>query len=243
MSNWIVNFWSIIALQGFCPEENTKLVGATCVDRWEAPNEVGVNPLMMKSAYDGEAWCQERGKRLCSMDEWVQACEGTPIQVPLEHHGRVEAPGICNNDKPWLRYDEDKFNSPKPEVYLPEALKVWQGSRSGDHPECVSYTGVEDLIGNVEEWVTSPSDKFGYALMGHYWSRTADSCTDRVSVHAPRFYYYETGFRCCSKPHYEIEVVVRDDNFIGIMLPVLESLRAQIEQEQSGPTARLDQNW
>lgn len=182
-----------------CPDD-TKLVGWTCVDEFEAPNQKGAKPLVMQSAFDGETWCEERGKRLCTMKEWVDACEGTPIEKPLVPQGRVQAPGACNNDKEWRYVNEKRLNNSDAKVSLREVLRVWQGEPSGSRDKCVSSTGVRDTIGNVEEWVVSPSDPFGYALMGHYWARTGSRCTDRVNSHAPRFFYYETGFRCCSTP-------------------------------------------
>ena len=51
-------------------------VGSVCMDRFEAPNRLGEDPLVMYDLYEAEAWCGARGKRLCYMDEWQTACEG-----------------------------------------------------------------------------------------------------------------------------------------------------------------------
>ncbi len=177
-----------------------KQVGFSCIDIFEAPNIEGQNPFAGKTALEGEQWCGEHGKRLCTLQEWSDACEGTYETFPkiIPKAGVVEAPGQCNNDKWWILPDEKKMQMDGPESTTRELARLWQGEPSGLRPGCVSKIGVHDLIGNVEEWVVSPDDKYGYALMGHYWSTAAKSCTDRVSVHSPNWFYFATGFRCCA---------------------------------------------
>jgi len=178
------------------------MVGEVCVDLYEAPNEEGAEPLVMMTAFEAEEWCEDRGKRLCTMDEWVQACEGTYQEEPqlVPKAGIVEAPGTCNNDKAWILPDESALTRNGRDAAVKEARRLWQGEPSGRRASCVSQHGVHDTIGNVEEWVRSPGDKYGYALMGHYWSRASLSCSERVVSHSPNFYFYTTGFRCCSNP-------------------------------------------
>src|SRR5262249_40434569 len=50
-----------------CPADML-LVGATCMDRFEAPNVPGALPLVMYTFVEAEAWCGARGKRLCFED-------------------------------------------------------------------------------------------------------------------------------------------------------------------------------
>src|SRR5207248_3277707 len=47
---------------GTCPEDMVPLPGF-CIDRFEAPNTPGAEPLAMQTAPDGEAWCEARAKR------------------------------------------------------------------------------------------------------------------------------------------------------------------------------------
>lgn len=194
---------------GAC-QEGTVRVRDVCVDMYEAPNEPGVDPVVMSTAYEAERWCESRGKRLCEMEEWVQACEGTYSVPPklVLNSGVVEAPGTCNNDKAWILPNEAALTRFGKGTAMREAERLWQGEPSGSRTSCVSASGVHDTIGNVEEWVRSPRDKYGYALMGHYWSRASLKCSDRVVNHSPNFYFYTTGFRCCSDPQVEPEEVL-----------------------------------
>jgi sulfatase modifying factor 1 len=181
----------------WCPPDMAR-VGLSCIDLFEAPNQRGQKPLVMFSAYDAERWCESKGKRLCTRNEWEAGCEGTydgPIK--LNGSGIVDAPGKCNNDKYWISVDHDRLILGSKSVRKAESERLWQGELSGSRSNCVSSTGVYDTIGNVEEWVKSPDDRFGYALMGHYWSRGAKTCSSRVASHDPKFFYYSTGFRCC----------------------------------------------
>src|SRR5260221_3726780 len=41
-----------------------------CMDRYEAPNQKGVEPFVMKSYESGKKWCEERHKRMCTEQEW-----------------------------------------------------------------------------------------------------------------------------------------------------------------------------
>jgi formylglycine-generating enzyme required for sulfatase activity len=46
-------------------------------------------------------------------------------------------------------YDADEAVSQK------EVDRLWQGAPSGAFESCVSAFGIHDMMGNVEEWVTS----------------------------------------------------------------------------------------
>ncbi len=66
---------SELVYAGACPNDMVE-VGATCVDRFEAPNVQGQFPLVMESGVSAEKWCGRRGKRLCTDAEWEEACSG-----------------------------------------------------------------------------------------------------------------------------------------------------------------------
>jgi formylglycine-generating enzyme required for sulfatase activity len=156
------------------------------------------------TAYDGEAWCTERGKRLCTQDEWVRACEGP-------HHrkypyGSEYREDVCNDDKGWIVVHWKALAKWPRDPALEEATRLFQGDMSGARAECVSEEGVADLTGNVAEWVrrSTPSGRTGYdhVLKGCYWAgcyrEPHPSCEFTNAAHPGTFRTYEAGFRCCS---------------------------------------------
>ncbi|MBU1240521.1 hypothetical protein KJ865_12495, partial [Myxococcota bacterium] len=58
-----------------CPEE-MRDTGTACMDLHEAPNIAGALPFVMFTFNESEAWCIDRGKRLCLDTEWTSVCEG-----------------------------------------------------------------------------------------------------------------------------------------------------------------------
>lgn len=158
-----------------CPNDMAA-AGFTCIDKFEAPNIDGMNPMIMQSAEDGVAWCQARGKRLCRSREWETACEAS--KEP------------CNNDKSWRPWDRKTVSGRS------EIARLWQGSASGEYKECRTPSGVFDLQGNVEEWVETGDGEWPYALKGGWWAKVT-ACHKTNDAHPPNFRFYETGFRCC----------------------------------------------
>ena len=99
-----------------CPEDMA-LVGAVCIDRYEASRKdatatsVGsdesvalsragvlpwyVNPMSAEAAATFEAACEASGKRLCSPAEWLEPCRG-PDQTKY-NFGDDWDPSICNS--------------------------------------------------------------------------------------------------------------------------------------------------
>ena len=179
-----------------CPD-GMLTVSSFCVDRFEAPNAAGRNPTVMASALDADRLCREVGKRLCTEAEWERACSGpSRLRYP---YGQVHEPGRCNDGKRWMRVDEAALASWPSDRSKREADRLWQGEPSGFRPGCSSEEGVQDMVGNVEEWVRRGS---GYALKGCYWAScfggSSPTCTWTNAVHGPTFQFYETGFRCCA---------------------------------------------
>jgi formylglycine-generating enzyme required for sulfatase activity len=168
-----------------------------CMDRYEWPNQKGALPVVMLRFTEAEEKCKSAGKRLCSEFEWELACEGAR-QSPWPY-GWKQAPGACNSDKPYRAYDEAKINSDDVTVRSREVARLWQGAGSGEFPNCVSPFGVFDLVGNVEEWVTTSRPQWPYrsGLKGGYWSKPWSGCRGTNESHGVNFRYYEIGFRCC----------------------------------------------
>lgn len=177
------------------PERNLRF----CIDRYEYPNERGAHPKVMVDAYDAEALCEARGKRLCFKSEWESACEG-PEKLPFPY-GLVRSAEKCNIDNVWINPDLDRLYSPAPLVATPELLRLDQSVRSGAKEGCVSGFGVHDLTGNVDEWIFSeePRGKARWAgLKGGAWGHVRNACRPMTTSHPPDFTYYFISFRCCA---------------------------------------------
>ena len=174
----------------------------TCIDVHEWQNPKTGRPLIGASALpeleedsideSADTLCRSAGKRTCTRDEWVSACSAGE-KFP---YGSKYVPGECNDDKWWKTVDETKVARRDPK----ELSRLDGSEPSGSHPECESPSGAMDMVGNVEEWVRCPEGKFGWCLVGGYWaSHGSKSCDSAIVIHAPRWHYYQTGFRCCSE--------------------------------------------
>lgn len=185
-----------------CPADMIE-VASFCIDRYEAPNEKGAKPLAFKTAFEGEAWCQTRGKRLCTEAEWVRACEGAQDR-PFPY-GTKYVKGACNDDKTWIAPSWTALGTYPSDASTAEAERLYQADPSGSRPGCASEDGVMDLTGNVAEWVVRSFDHandYSHVMKGCYWSGcyggSPPSCSFVNPAHPGGFRTYEAGFRCCA---------------------------------------------
>ena len=172
----------------------------TCMDEYEWPNKKGELPQVMMRFVDAEKMCADEGKRLCTEFEWETACEG-PAALPFSYGFSVD-PTRCNTAKPYRTVSEVKLASNDETVRAAETRRLWQGEPLGSFPECVSPSGVHDLLGNVEEWVATSRPEWPHrsSLKGGYWSKPWAGCRGTNERHGPTFRFYEIGFRCCKDP-------------------------------------------
>ena len=184
--------------EGITAEEGAATDIAVCMDQFEAPNRRGERPYVMRSFNNAKRWCEERGKRVCSEQEWELACEGSERR-PLAYGWKVEK-SVCNSDKGWRPFDVKKLAAGGEESKA-ELDRLWQGTPSGSRLACVSSFGIFDMMGNVEEWVATRSGRrWPGALMGGFWAKPWTGCRGTNDAHEPTFTFYETGFRCCADP-------------------------------------------
>ena len=212
--------------------------GAFCIDKWEASLEHQVSPGAREawpsnavvdgheremfavsakgrrpqgyvSGAQAQVACQNAGKRLCEVDEWVRACRGPAAHV--YPYGDQRRTGVCNDrdhvaeehpvlalferfaargesrDRMWTA---EWMNDPR--LYdLPHGVEP-TGSRGG----CKSDYGVYDMVGNVHEWTADPDGTF----VGGYFMDTVqngEGCGYRTRAHKFSYHDYSTGFRCC----------------------------------------------
>lgn len=161
-----------------------------CIDRYEWPNQKGVNPTVMVTWNDMKRECGKLGKRICQDREWSQACEG-PEMLPYPY-GLIRDSNACNIDHP------QKPNADITRMDKANVEYLWQGQPSGSMPRCVSAYGVYDMTGNVDESVTHSDGPYKSAEMGGHWVKGArNRCRPKTTVHGEDFAFYEIGGRCC----------------------------------------------
>jgi formylglycine-generating enzyme required for sulfatase activity len=147
---------------------------AFCIDKYEYPNQPGEAPMRSVTWMEARDLCTNKGKRLCSEQEFEKACRG-PVAT-LYTYGDGFAAGAC-----------------------PASAQEYA---SGQYANCVSGFGVADMSGGVYEWTSSSSgeDSVERYLRGGMSADNASRsarCTYRVSYRA-NVASREVGFRCCT---------------------------------------------
>lgn len=134
--------------------------------------------------------CAASGKRMCTEEEWLAACQGAP---PIDDNGD----GVFSDDMvEGTSYPYGDYHDPR---------RCWDGQGAdgmrpvytGEMPGCRSKDGVYDLTGNVEEWVGADEKKA--VLLGGAFDTSQDHarCYRRNDTFGPGYANVRTGFRCC----------------------------------------------
>lgn len=170
-----------------------------CIDRFEFPNIAGVMPQVGMNYLDARELCRGQQKRLCTNIEWELACEGAG-RLPYPY-GYLRDDTACNIDRPYIIPDNDAYANP--ETREAEMARLDQREPSGARAGCVSSFGVNDLTGNVDEWVTNESGfvnkpPYRSGLKGGYWGPVRNRCRPMTTDHNDWHTGYQVGFRCCS---------------------------------------------
>ena len=148
-------------------------------------------PAFFVSWFDAKAACEKAGKRLCTEAEWVSACQNA-VAVDDNNNGELADDMIEGTAYPYGDYHEDRrcWDDHDDDKHRP----VY----TGEHPACVTPTGVYDLVGNVEEWVGDSPETA--VLLGGAWDTPDDHarCYRRNDTFGAGYASARTGFRCCS---------------------------------------------
>lgn len=170
---------------------------AVCMDRYEYPNQPGIHPQVMVSWYEAQRACETQGKRLCTQAEWTFACEG-PDMNPYPY-GLNRDSNACRIDHQTVRPDRARLGNPM--TSADESARLYEAVPSGSMARCVSWAGVHDMTGNVDEWVVNETGTpFNSALKGGWWGNIRARCRPATTSHNEGFVYYQIGFRCCADP-------------------------------------------
>jgi formylglycine-generating enzyme len=174
-----------------------------CIDRYEYPNTVGEMPRVLTSWLDAVAFCKRDGKRLCTEQEWNFACEGPDARPYV--YGFVRDPTMCNQDRDYrfpdhshpMKHHDSCIDDPR---CAAELARLDQREPIGARTTCVSWAGVHDMNGNVNEWVKRTDEKPPHrsGLKGGWWGPIRSRCRPMTTFHPEDDYGYEVGFRCCT---------------------------------------------
>lgn len=159
-----------------------------------------VTPQGYLSYHLAKQVCSLAGKRLCTRDEWITACQGErQTRFP---YGDQYVAGRCNIHRALhpaaTLHGEASVGHRDPRLHLVEEL----GSRPLLAPTqsfagCASAWGsdrIYDMVGNLDEWVEADHGLF---LGGFYARSTTKGCEAKVGSHGQAYYDYSTGTRCC----------------------------------------------
>ncbi len=176
-----------------CPDDMVNIAGVYCIDRYEASrldatatsygkdgsraaSVAGVMPWPVADNRTAEQACAAAGKRLCSAEEWGNACRGPDSTAYA--YGDAYDPAICNGIDAFGR-------------------QGFHPTPTGSFPQCTNEWGVYDLNGNLWEHVAGGSDM---TVRGG-----AYNCNDSASLHRcdyvpGNWVPSALGFRCCLTP-------------------------------------------
>ncbi len=208
-----------------CPEGMTLVGDRFCIDRWEAitlgedggvhspyhrvgaskvvaASRPGVVPQAHISLDQADAACKRAGKRVCTTQQWVDACMGLEKPKRTYPYGIQPIADACNTSRkvhpssrihPERRHDAIALNDPRLNQ-LSDTV-----ANTGEFERCVTPEGVHDLHGNLLEWTRGDSP---ILMGGHYvdGKQHGPGCTYETDGHGAQYADFTTGFRCCKKP-------------------------------------------
>ena len=171
--------------------------GSFTIDAFEASivdgtarSTPGVEPARGVTWYEASAACEKAGKRLCTEEEWLTACTGSP---PVDENND----GVFSKDTPVGR--QHVYGEHYRDGWCADGRKKGEdaGLLTGNYPNCGTPEGVYDLEGLMKEWVGASPDRA--ALKGgSYYSGSSARCAYFKDDQAPDSTEEAIGFRCCS---------------------------------------------
>jgi hypothetical protein len=206
---------------GGCPPGMLR-VDAFCIDRYEAhlvthPDGAPVSPYFAPtgavaarsasgaipqgyiSQLEAQTACENAGKRLCTDDEWLRACQG-PWATTYPYGDALEV-GVCNDHRdehPAIEYFMTSDDWIWSELDHPCLNQLANGlAACGAYAGCETTDGAFDMMGNLHEWTADPEGTF----RGGFYVDTklnGPGCLYATTAHDVNHFDYSTGFRCCA---------------------------------------------
>ncbi len=214
-----------------------------CMDRFEYPNVLGQNPVIVVTFHEAEAMCKKSSKRICNENEWTFACEGEEAR-PYPY-GYTRDASACVVDRNWRPFAEGALFPRETEKARAELDRLWQAEPSGSRNACKSPFGVYDMTGNVDEWTHSArTTGFSSILKGGYWGPVRARCRPATRAHNEDFVAYQQGFRCCGEAQTAVPAPRPTPPVAGLPPPGAPS-RADTPKPagKNGPTADISTEW
>lgn len=163
----------MIIIRDKCPDGMVSVISSStnksfCIDKYEYPNVAGREPKTSVSWVEAKMACIDAGKRLCSLQEWKDACQG-----------------LTTTPYPYgLHYDSLRCATQGKGFY-----------KSGSFQTCNQF-GVIDMVGNVWEWVEDKDEDYPFLLGGSYkYGKNAYCEFKTKGTMGTRA--QDAGFRCC----------------------------------------------
>jgi hypothetical protein len=145
---------------------NKRLKREFCIDNYEFPNIEGKLPVVGLTWYQAKKACQKAGKHLCSDFEWSEVCS-SPERLTYPY---------------GKEYVEEKCN-----------VKTKAPVEIGKNKDCISYYGIFDMVGNVEEWTSGG----GVGASGGYYKDGKKATCSKWRAYSRTRKSKRIGFRCC----------------------------------------------
>ncbi|HWE31749.1 MAG TPA: SUMF1/EgtB/PvdO family nonheme iron enzyme [Polyangia bacterium] len=166
----------------------------------------GVKPQGYISEAQAAAACAAANKRLCTLTEWLAACQGP--QGWTYPYGNTYEAGACN---------EGRATNPVNDCFGPGDTVFTSANMNssccddqpntvapgGSFTRCVSSWGIYDLHGNLHEWIDAASSAGNGIFKGGFFvdaKINGAGCLYTTTAHAKTYHDYSTGFRCCATP-------------------------------------------
>ncbi len=171
-----------------------------------ADSREGMVPQAYISMEEADAACKQSGKRLCSTQQWVDACMGSHKPKRSYPYGNVEDARACNTNHdghPLMVLHEGRRFTDSVNLNDPRINQVGGTvAPTGTFDACVTPDGVHDMVGNLLEWTRGerPLLMGGYYLDAH---ENGEGCAYVTQRHGEKYHDFTTGFRCCSEPSAE----------------------------------------
>lgn len=180
-----------------------------CMDK-DLRREAGGRYMGDVGRLECKAWCEQRGRRLPTNNEWMVACEGTKpsqclrsnIAHPIMARLRDKQPWVYNNID--CKVGTNAWRDCMQDLRLNDRV-IKAGMTLGvptpaETQSCVSDYGVRNMVGVLGQWVADTYPGPGGGTRGQFngglYPQPASSCNYTTVAHPADYSDYSIGCRC-----------------------------------------------